>query len=120
MLAFTTPALVPWTVLTVIGGLTFAIVIHRWNSRHPSQIVSPELDVAKRPEINLSAIPVGGNIGGLMFMAGSLAILVAGLPKWRWFFAVAVAGGFLTAAALVKWHATHGTHDRGGSFIVLH
>lgn len=111
VLAFTSPALVPWTVATIIGGCVFAVAIHRWYSRHPSELPSTEQTPERRPEINLSSIPVGGDVGGLMFMAGSMAILVAGLPMWRWFFGAAVLGGLFSAAALAAWHGGH--HSRG-------
>jgi hypothetical protein len=111
VLAFTSPALVPWTVASIIGGCVFALVIHHWYSRHPSELPSSEQAPERRPEINLSSIPVGGDVGGLMFMAGSMAILVAGLPAWRWFFGAALLGGVLSAGALAAWHVGH--HARG-------
>ena len=112
--------LVGWLLLaTIIGGATFAVAIHCWYGRHPSELASPEHDPVKRPEINFSSMPVAGNMGGLIFMAGSTAILFAGLPHWRWFFGVALIGGFATAGMLFAWHATHAAR-RSGSFIVLH
>lgn len=102
LLGFTSPALTPWTATVLAGGAIVAIAIHAWYSRHPSLLPSPNGE--RRPEINFSAVPVGGNIGGLIFVAGSMAILVSGLPMWRWFFGVAVAGGVLTAGVVYAWH----------------
>lgn len=107
VLAFTSPALGPWTAATIIGGVTVAVAIHLWYGRHPGALATGDEDVLRRPEINFSSLPIGANIGGLMFMAGSMAILVAGLPEWRWFFGGAVLGGFLTAGLLYAWHTTH-------------
>ena len=119
VLAFTSPALVPWSLASIVGGCVFALIIHRWYSRHPSELPSWEQTPERRPEINLSAIPVGGNIGGLMFMAGSMVILVAGLPMWRWFFGTAVAGGLLTAALVFVWHSARPSHGLPQNLIVL-
>jgi len=117
LLGFTTPALTPWTATVLVGGVIVAVAIHTWYSRHPSIIATPNGE--RRPEINLSAIPVGGNIGGLMFVAGSMAILVSGLPMWRWFFGAAVVGGVLTAALVYVWHAARPAHGLPQNRIVL-
>lgn len=103
ILGFTSPAMTPWTATVLVGGVIFAVAIHYWASRHPSVIAARNGE--GRPEINFSRVPVGGNIGGLIFMAGSMAILVAGLPGWRWFFGATVVGGVLTAAVVWAWHA---------------
>jgi hypothetical protein len=107
ILAFTSPALTPWTGMTIAGGVIVAVVMHLWYVRHPSDIVTVDEVPARRPEINFSRMPVAGNIGGLIFMGGSMAILVAGLPSWRWFFAAAAGGGLLTAALVSVWHTSH-------------
>jgi hypothetical protein len=117
ILGFTSPALTPWTLTVIAGGLVFAVAIHLWYSRHPSLIATPNGE--RRPEINFSRTPVGGNIGGLIFMAGSMAILVSGLPMWRWFFGVAVVGGLLTAALVFAWHAARPTHGLPQNYIHL-
>jgi hypothetical protein len=117
VLGFTTPALTPWTAIVLVGGIVFAIGIHAWYSRHPSIIATANGE--RRPEINLSAIPVGGNIGGLIFVAGSMAILVSGLPMWRWFFGAAVVGGVLTAALVYVWHTARPAYGLPQNRIVL-
>jgi hypothetical protein len=103
VLGFMSPALTPWTVTVLAGGLVFAVAIHLWYSRHPVLVATRNGE--GRPEINFSRVPVGGNVGGLIFMAGSMGILVSGLPMWRWFFGAAVVGGLLTAALVFMWHA---------------
>jgi hypothetical protein len=120
VLAFTSPALTPWTGTAIIGGLIVAVLLHSWHARHPIVVVTaPDADGTRRPEINLSRIVVGGNVGGLIFMAGSMAILVAGLPSWRWFFAAAALGGVLTAAIVARWHSSHPSHGLPEHLIVL-
>ena len=117
ILGFTSPALTPWTLTVVAGGLVFAVAIHLWYSRHPSLVATRNGE--GRPEINFSRTPVGGNIGGLIFMAGSMAILVSGLPMWRWFFGTAVVGGFLTAGLVFVWHTARPSHGLPQNYIHL-
>jgi hypothetical protein len=117
LLGFVSPAMTPWTATVLVGGSIVAVAIHAWYSRHPSLVPSPNGE--RRPEINFSAIPVGGNIGGLIFVAGSMAILVSGLPMWRWFFGVAVAGGILTAGLVYVFHAARPSHGLPQNRIVL-
>lgn len=117
VLGFTSPALTPWTLIVLAGGSIVAVAIHAWYSRHPSLVATRNGE--RRPEINLSAIPVGGNIGGLMFVAGSMAILVSGLPLWRWFFGAAVLGGILTAGIVYAFHVARPTHGLPQNRILL-
>lgn len=117
ILGFTSPALTPWTVTVLAGGLVFAVAIHLWYSRHP--VIVATRNGEGRPEINFSRMPVGGNVGGLIFMAGSMAILVSGLPGWRWFFFSAVLGGLLTAALVFVWHAARPASGLPENYISL-
>src|SRR5688572_748824 len=52
ILAFTSPALTPWSAVVAVGGLVFAVAIHLWYSRHPSVIATRNGE--GRPEINFS------------------------------------------------------------------
>jgi hypothetical protein len=117
VLGFTSPAMTSWTATVLAGGLVFAVAMHLWYSRHPLMVATP--NGQQRPEINLSRIPVGGNIGGLIFMAGSMGILVAGLPGWRWFFGAAVVGGVLTATLVYAWHTLRPAHGLPENLIHL-
>ena len=108
-----------WTIVTAIGGLLVAFAIHYWHAGHPNAFRYDDHAKQRRPEINLSSIPVGGDAGGLMFMVGSVAVLVAGLPMWRWFFGAAVLGGVLTAIAVFVWHTSHPSHGLPQNRIVL-
>lgn len=51
-------------------------------------------------EINLSKIPVGDNVAGAMFAAGTAAIFLIGIPAIRPLFGLAVIGGCGVALAL--------------------
>ena len=50
-----------------------------------------------RPEINVSKIPVGGGVAGLMIAVSIIVIALIGLPPARWFLAGSVAIGLLFA-----------------------
>jgi hypothetical protein len=59
------------------------------------------------PEINMSAIRVGGNLGGLIFAAGAVAILLIGVPGLRWFIGLSLALAVVLAAGTIAWRRTH-------------
>ena len=94
-----------WTVAPAIGSALVAMGLHAWWRRHPSQLALPEH--GRRPEINLSAIPVGGDIGGLIFVVGSVLIVTAGIPMVRWFLIGVVVGGATLGVVLTHWRAAH-------------
>ena len=59
------------------------------------------------PEINLSRIPVGGDAAGLMFAAGSVAVVIIGVPDMAWYFVSALLCAALLAWALFAYRSTH-------------
>jgi hypothetical protein len=63
--------------------------------------------VASRPQINLSKIPVGGGIAGAIFALGSMLIFLLGIPVLRYVFPAAVVLGL--AVALILHFARHKT-----------
>ena len=96
-----------WTLVAGGGGTAFAFMIHRWHDRHPTELVLPERGVWQAPEINQSRIRVDGNIGGLMYVVGSLAVTLIGLPFMRWFFFAAIGLGLVCAITLLAWRNAH-------------
>jgi hypothetical protein len=108
IVAVTVPALGTWVAVVAGLGAVVAILIHAWYERHPSHIPSPSDPPSSRsPQINFSSTQVGGNIGGLIFVVGSIVIVSLGLPSVFWFLvAVIVAASFL-AWALAAWHTRH-------------
>ncbi len=109
MLAASTWPVFGWfTAATVTAGACLACGMRVWYNQHPGAPgrvdVSPR---ARTPEINLSSIPVGGDIAGLIFAVGSVSIVMLGLPQLRWFFFAAVGSGLLIAGALAAWHTGH-------------
>ena len=94
-----------WFVLASVGGgVIMAIALRRWNTRHPSQL-APR---AQTPgaEINLSSIPVAGDIGGLFFVIGAIVTVLLGLPDIRWFILGSVVVGAVLAGGLFAWRSS--------------
>lgn len=108
-----------WTIVAGIGGTCVAIGMHAWYGRHPSLLVVADTDIRHRPQINLASIPVHANAGGLIFVVGSVAIVVLGLPALRWFLLAAVVLGAVVAWALLAWHASHPLRGLPQNQIVL-
>jgi hypothetical protein len=119
LLAVVGPALGPWIAVAAAIGSLVALAIHVWYDRHPLNIPIPAESARRVPQINFSSMDVAGNIGGLIFVVGSVFIVVVGLPSVIWFlFAATVAGG-LIAWALVAWHTSHPGRGLPGNRIVL-
>jgi hypothetical protein len=53
-----------------------------------------------QPEINAAKLPVGGNIGGLIFAAGTVIIFYWGIPLLRYMFPAAIVAGGVTALVI--------------------
>jgi hypothetical protein len=119
LLVFVGPALGAWVAVATAVGALVAVVIHAWYDRHPSEIPIPTEPQRRTPQINFSSTEVAGNIGGLIFVVGSVFIVSIGLPSVIWFlFAATIAGGFL-AWALVTWHTSHPKRGLPENRIVL-
>jgi hypothetical protein len=96
-----------FVVAAIAAGLMLAVGLRVWNSQHPTAVARTRQIYGKDPEINLSAIPVGGNIGGFFFVLASSLTVLLGLPELRWFVLGAVAGGVALAWGLFAWHRAH-------------
>lgn len=92
----------------VIGGALVALARRRWYTRHPSTVASDGRP-ASRPsaEINLSSIPVAGDIGGLFFVVGAVMTVLLGVPAVRWFILGSIAGGCVLAVGVFAWRSSH-------------
>ena len=91
----------------IVAGLALAVCLRAWNNLHPTAVARTRQIYGKDPEINLSAIPVGGNIGGFFFVLASSLTVLLGLPELRWFVVGAVTGGVALAWGLFAWHRAH-------------
>lgn len=98
-----------WFVAAVlVVGCALAMALHRWHDRHPSEI-APAHPLASfhHPQINISSIPVAGDVGGMFFVVGSVLIVLLALPDLRWFALGTMLTGGALSRALVRWHASH-------------
>jgi hypothetical protein len=98
-----------FVVGAIAAGLALAFALRAWNNQHPTAVARTRQIYGKDPEINLSAIPVGGNIGGFFFVLASSLTVLLGLPELRWFVLGAMTGGVALAWGLFAWHRAHMT-----------
>ena len=106
-----------WFVVGAIAaGLGFACAMRMWHDRHPTTTAGVD-EFTRRPEINLSAIPVAGDVAGLMFAAGSIVLVVAGLPSLRWLFVSILIAGMACAGALLALRQRAASAGRQNSII---
>jgi hypothetical protein len=108
-----------WVAAITVVGAVFAILMHAWYVRHPSDIPAPAEPPRRTPQINFSSTDVAGNIGGLIFVVGSVFIVAVGLPSVIWFLFAATVAGCVLAWALVMWHASHPKRGLPENLIVL-
>jgi hypothetical protein len=119
LLALVGPMLGVWVAVIAAVGTLFAILIHAWYDRHPSDFPAPIEPQWRPPQINFSSTEVAGNIGGLIFVVGSVFIVSIGLPSVIVFLFAATVAGCVLAWALVTWHTSHPTRGLPKNQIVL-
>jgi len=91
---------------TIIGGVVMAFALRYWNTRHPSTVVSENcLAISPDARINMSSIPVAGDIGGLFFVIGAVAIVLLGLPDVRWFVLASTIVAGVLAVTVFAWRS---------------
>jgi hypothetical protein len=120
LLALTKAMLGISVAVALIGaGALLAILIHAWYESHPTNTSTPVHRSWRSPQINFSATEVSGNIGGLIFVIGSVFVVTIGLPSVRWFLLAACGAGCLVAWRLAAWHARHPKSGLPENLIVL-
>lgn len=105
LLVSTWPFFGGFTTISLVAGTWFGMALRWWHERHPLALHRPSRE--RPPEINMSAIHVGGDAGGLVFAAGCIAIMVVSLPPLRWFVMVSLILGCAMAASVIVWRRAH-------------
>ena len=97
-----------WTLfdLVSLASLVMAVcagtALRVWHDHHPSTEYSRRRDDGfALPQINISAVPVGGDVGGVMFVGAALLTFIIGLPAMRAFAVASVFCSLVSAAVLV-------------------
>jgi len=70
----------------------------------------PSRDLELHPGINFSKLEVGGDIGGLVFAAGSVVAVLIGLPWIAPLYIASMIAGAGLAVLLFEWHRHHAGH----------
>lgn len=91
-------------VLVFAAAALVAFLIHVWYERHPSEIALPTGAPWRTPQINFSSTDVAGNVGGLIFVLGTVLIVLLALPWVFWFLLAAAIAACFVACGLVAWH----------------
>ena len=120
LLALANPVLGVALAVLASAGAFFAMLIHAWYDRHPCVIPTPAERTWRSPQINFSSTEVAGNVGGLIFVVGSLFVVSVGLPSVPWFLLGGTIAGCFVAWSLVVWRKSHPTWRLPANRIVLH
>ena len=88
-----------FALASLFAGALLAIVLHRASLHHHAPATTVTRDTM--PTIDIAAIHVGGDVGGLIFVLGSVVILALGLPTLRWFLIASVIVASVLAAARI-------------------
>jgi hypothetical protein len=67
----------------------------------------PSRNLELHPGINFSKLEVGGDVGGLVFAAGSVTAVLIGLPWVAPMYLASVVCGAGVAVLLFEWHQHH-------------
>ena len=95
-----------WTLFDLVSvamllmALSAGVALRAWHDRHPATEYVPDRPVTP-PQINISAIAVGGDIGGALFVGAAVLTFIMGLPAMRVFAMAAIVGGVVAAVALM-------------------
>jgi hypothetical protein len=93
-----------WIVAVVAAGALVACLLHAWYERHPTDVSARSEAAWHSPQINFSSTDVGGNIGGLIFVIGSVLIVSLGVPFVFWFLFAGTIAACFVAWGLAAWH----------------
>jgi len=88
----------PFALAALLAGVPLSVALHR-HADFGASDSSPD----RLAGINIASIHVGGDVGGLIFVLGSIAIVMLGLPSVRWFLIASIAAATVLAIARISW-----------------
>jgi hypothetical protein len=98
------------SVAVLLTALGVGAALRRWHDRHPATEYTGGEYRRERtvvlPQINISAVSVGGDVGGMLFASAALLAFIIGLPAMRTFAAASLVCGLVVAVALIFRHRT--------------
>ena len=99
------PFLRGFGVAVVAAGIVMAAALRWRHARHSAADAAPT-GSERMPSLNIAAIHIGGDVAGLVFVAGTVAIFMISMPAFRWFLAasVAIACGVAILLVAVRAH----------------
>jgi hypothetical protein len=100
-----------WVAFVAVAATLVAFLIHAWYRRHPSAMVMPPAPSWRSPQINFSSTDVANNIGGLIFVVGSVLIVSLGVPSVLWFLLASTIAACFVAWGLAAWHTRARAED---------
>jgi hypothetical protein len=100
-------ALGAWIAAVFAAVALVAFLIHVWYERHPSELPAPADPPWRSPQINFSSTEVAGNVGGLIFVVGTIVIVCLGVPPVVLFLLAVSVAASVVAWGLVAWHTRH-------------
>jgi hypothetical protein len=107
LIAVISPVVGALVAIVTATAALFAVLIHAWYQRHPSDLPTPNERRWRSPQINFSSTEVAGNSGGLIFVVGSVFVLTFGVPTVFWFVLAGTVAGCGVARGLAAWHTRH-------------
>jgi hypothetical protein len=89
-----------FTMATLVAGICMSIAMQAWHEQHPATSDTRGRADRLTAEINVAAIPVPSDAGGLIFAVGSVLILM-GLPPLRWFLLGSIVCAVMAALVMI-------------------
>ena len=91
-----------FALAALVVGVLLSVVLHHYAVLDPNDQGTPA-SPDRLAGINIAAVRVGGDAGGLIFVVGSLAIVMLGLPSVRWFLVASLGAAAVLAFARISW-----------------
>ncbi len=91
-----------FTLAAMVFGAGLSVLLHRYATLGYGGSGLPASS-ERLGGINIASVRVGGDAGGLIFVVGSIAIVMLGLPSVRWFLIASLVAAVTLAAIRIAW-----------------